>query len=153
MLPEVAIGTRLAFRLVFRDARSGSNFAVQDMGSVVLGDGGPGIVTDADDAPKEGETVEAESSKTLAEARFMVGDYVTCAILPPADDGTVTPASAASAARNRGGAPRGGAGQRGGRGGGFGGGFGGRGGQGMGEWRRGERLPEAPMGRGRGRRR
>ncbi len=112
-----------------------------------------------------------EAERTLADARFVIGDFVDCAIFPPLPDGSVAPGA------QRGGyagsvGPRGmgmgmggpppprenGYGRsRGGgyglsRGDGFGGG--GRGGEFSGgrvppgEWRRGERLPDSGYGRG-----
>ncbi|KAK7736217.1 hypothetical protein SLS53_007052 [Cytospora paraplurivora] len=192
LLPSPAIGTRLGFRLMYYDTRAISSaggsasqalapgrFVVKDLGSVVIGDGGPGISTEPDEGEEEveggrltstGATAgsEAESSKTLADARFVVGDYISCAILPPSkDDGSVQPASAARVGRGFG------AGQArsvvdpgpppmGNRLNGFGVRrpavtFGGGDARGnvppVGEWRRGERLPEGPPGRGKGRRR
>lgn len=144
-------------------------YAVKDLGSIVIGQNSS--------AASELELVEAGgpsrgalgSDKTLGEARFVVGDYVSCAILPPLSDGSVAPISAARRESNAG--YRDGRGARGGGGGG--GGFhsrenglgrpgmrdtrgGGRGGGGlganvpMGEWRRGERLPDGPPSRPRG---
>lgn len=143
----------------------------KDLGSVIIGDGGPGILPDEDEAQiVAGGVVSGalggEPSKTLQDARFVIGDYVCCAILPPMANGSVAP-PLSSAPRGGYGAGRGGDFGRGGMGSrenGFGGGFrGGRGGmrgapnfgQGnvpSGEWRRGERLPEGPssMSRGRG---
>ncbi|CAF9923770.1 hypothetical protein IMSHALPRED_006013 [Imshaugia aleurites] len=117
--------------------------------------------------------------KTLQEARFVIGDFISCAVMLPGPDGSVAPVRAAArgrgefAGRGGGGGGYGFQGENGiggfrGRGrGGFGGGFGGagRGGGGggggdggvpVGEWRRGERVPEGGRGgygggRGRGR--
>ncbi|KAI0393618.1 hypothetical protein F5Y17DRAFT_302274 [Xylariaceae sp. FL0594] len=223
LLPNPAIGTRLAFRLLYHDTRGlsggrggglpGSSssvvsgnvkFTVRELGSVVIGDGGPGLDPN-DDGDQEGEgkwkkLEDTDPDKTLQEARFVVGDYISCAILPPLPDGSVAPASSARMGRGTGAgearvavgrAPyeppmmrdRNGSGSfaRHGRGPGGGGG-GGRAGVGfgsgrngfdgggfpinshrgsrigasrgvpMGEWRRGEQLPEAPPGRNRGNR-
>lgn len=153
---------------------------------MVIGDGGPGISTDGDDYDGAGAEAEdgrlrlgatagstAESAKSLADARFVVGDYLSCAILPPsAADGSVQPASAARAGRgygagqarnqvdlgpppmSRGGGRDGWSGATyGPRGGGGGAGGGGFRAPPVGEWRRGEKLPEGPPGRGRGGRR
>ncbi|KAI1504281.1 Sin3 associated polypeptide p18-domain-containing protein [Biscogniauxia marginata] len=233
ILPNPAIGTRLAFRLIFPDTRAGRGssssasgphhhrhaapsatprYMVKELGSIVIGDGGSGLDTDntdvagtldidIDDANNiihnngdSGHTGHTNSNsnsnssrdadKTLAEARFVVGDYVSCAILPPLLDGSVAPASSARMGRGAGagesrvavgrapGIGLGGGGGGGGGGGigvrdrenGYGYGFGrhgrGRGGGGrgsggggtgvgaggvpMGEWRRGERLPDIP---------
>ncbi|KAF4613425.1 hypothetical protein G7Y89_g15462 [Cudoniella acicularis] len=92
----------------------------KELGSVVIGDGGPGILPDEEEAtivaggPMSG-ALGGEPEKTLQDARFVIGDYVSCAILPPMANGSVAPPP--------GGAPRGGFGI--GRGGGD---FGGRGG-------------------------
>lgn len=162
--------------------------ATQDLGSVVIGDGGPGVATDPDGLDdgrlKETATVgsSVEAAKTLADARFVVGDILSVAILPPnAVDGSVASAGAARMGRGYGvgsgqaavgpigemdgrglGRDRGFGDMRGGfpggrMGGGGGGRFerGGRDGRApappLGEWRRGERLPDAPSMRGRGR--
>jgi len=162
-LPYPAVGTRLAFQLVYPDLRNigtGPNavprFAVKDLGSIVLGQGLPGSETSelGDTSARQ----DHEIGRTLSDARFVVGDYVSCAVLPPLSDGAVAPASnarpiAPTVRDNRG--------QRGGflgreNGFGRGGGRGGRGGRRdglgasfpMGEWRRGESLPDAPSGRG-----
>lgn len=138
----------------------------KELGSVVIGDGGPGIL------PSESEEVEGvegegggvsmegamlgEPEKTLQEARFVIGDYVACAIIEPLLSGAVAPAPPSGPARGGFGGGRGRENGFAGRGGG-GGGFRGRGGanfgQGFvpqGEWRRGERVPEGPASRGRG---
>ena len=244
LLPDPAIGTRLAYRLIYADARGGggsshndnvsggydhedlpSRYAVIDLGSVVVGEGGPALRPADVDAEKTGAGTRTrrddhdeyydhdhdnhddggggggggndgedsgDGHKTLADARFVPGDYISCAVLPPLADGSVAPASDArtgrgsgvgearplapgsrppggldgAGARDRAGqngfAPRLGArgvGDRGrshrlGRGGGAGGHRGAAGGGGFpaGEWRRGERLPDAPPpGRGRDR--
>ncbi|KAI0408727.1 hypothetical protein F4802DRAFT_617687 [Xylaria palmicola] len=187
LLPDPAIGTRLAFRLIFQDTRgvpgpagnggggnANSKYTVKELGSVVIGDGGPGL--DPEDAGAARALGDTDASRTLADARFVVGDYVSCAILPPLPDGSVAPASSARMGRGAGAgesrlavgrAPNGPAARdrdrdrdgpfprhgRGGRGGaGRGGGyehFGARGPRSIvpsGEWRRGERLPEMPPG-------
>jgi histone deacetylase complex subunit SAP18 len=143
----------------------------KELGNVIIGDGGPGILPDEDEAaivaggPMAGN-LGGEPEKTLLDAKFVIGDYVTCTILPALANGAVPPIPARGAFGNSS------------RGGGFGGdrmipggprengfGFRGRGGprarggfgEGMGpvpsgEWRRGERVPEGPaVGGGRGR--
>ena len=165
-LPNPAIGTRLAFQLVFPDLRnsammgySSPHFAVKDLGSVVIGAGGPGAELDEADEAAE----RRESAKTLSDAKFVVGDYLSCAVLPPLSDGSVSPASAAK--RDPAPSARDGRGGRRGdypsRDGGFGRGGGRAGRQGRrdgsaerippGEWRRGERLPGGQRSRGRSR--
>ncbi|KAI2639653.1 Sin3 associated polypeptide p18-domain-containing protein [Hypomontagnella submonticulosa] len=171
LLPCPAIGTRLAFRLIYPDARSNAaghttaRYMVKDLGSVVVGDGGRGL--DPDDIEAE-KTLDTDAEKTLSDARFVVGDYISCAILPPLPDGSVAPASDARTGRGTGAgesraavgrAPSGSFGvrerengnSRGNRsrnsGRGYDG-FGNRSNIPMGEWRRGERLPEPPRGGG-----
>jgi histone deacetylase complex subunit SAP18 len=145
---------------------------MKDLGSVVLGDGGPGILPDEEEAAivaggQMGGSLGGDPEKTLQDARFVVGDYVSCAILPALANGGVAPPPSGPS-RGVGGfglgrgdfGPRGGFGGprengygfrgRGGpRGGGFGQGMGMGAGVPTGEWRRGERLPESG-GRGRG---
>ncbi|KAF3355151.1 small nuclear ribonucleoprotein component-like protein [Verticillium dahliae VDG1] len=93
LLPDPAVGTRLAFRLIFPDARSMDNashtaprFMVKDLGSVVIGDGGPGLdVAAADDATDEADRVWPvrqrggikDGLRTLEGSKFVVGDYVS----------------------------------------------------------------------------
>ncbi|KID75094.1 Sin3-associated polypeptide Sap18, partial [Metarhizium brunneum ARSEF 3297] len=173
-LPYPAIGTRLSFQLVCPDLRGiGSvnnahpRYAVKDLGSIVIGQNPPGT-TDPELAEVGGSASRGASNpdKTLGEARFVVGDYISCAILPPLDDGSVAPASAARRdvtaghRESRGGRSSGGPGfhnrengfgrgSREGRGGRRGGGGPGAS-MPMGEWRRGERLPDMPPSRPRG---
>ncbi|KAI1173914.1 hypothetical protein F4777DRAFT_417053 [Nemania sp. FL0916] len=161
LLPDPAIGTRLAYRLIFQDTRgpaSLTKYTVKELGSVVIGDGGPGL--DPEDVDAERTLDDTEPNKTLADARFVVGDYVACAILPPLSDGSVAPSSSARMGRGTGagesrlavgrapdgttrdrevfmsrhGRGRGGMAVRGLR----------AGGMPMGEWRRGEKLPDMP---------
>ncbi|KAK2003615.1 hypothetical protein LX36DRAFT_650823 [Colletotrichum falcatum] len=191
LLPSPSVGTRLAFRVIYPDTRNAAappgslhaqaqnpRFMVKDLGSVVLGDGVVGAILAADGAEGvEGDVHMAETAaalpdtdaakdKTLGDAKFVVGDYISCAILPPLPDGSVAPALTARNDRTAGpfGA-RGGMASQGPR---RDAAFGGRqardrdrrrsgpgdGGFPEGEWRRGERLPEDPPDRswGRGRR-
>ncbi|KAJ4304360.1 hypothetical protein N0V88_001973 [Collariella sp. IMI 366227] len=75
--PPPAVGTRLVFRLIYADARATpTRFVAKDLGSVVLGRGQPG----AGGVPVDEVN---ESMKTLADARFIPGDYISCAILRP----------------------------------------------------------------------
>ncbi|GME48454.1 Sin3-associated polypeptide sap18 [Neofusicoccum parvum] len=195
LLPDPAIGTRLSFRLIFPDTRGAASardtgpgrYLSKELGSVIVGGGGPGVEEDDDGdgaaaapATTNGrgalDKLEGDADKTLADARFVIGDYVSCCILPPGADGSVAtgppPASRYPSARDygmgRGGPPPprengygdrsygGGYGRRGGgpryEGGGRLGGGGG-GGVPLGEWRRGE-IPSGgppPGGYGRGR--
>ncbi|CAD6442728.1 181a2b4e-bb20-4c29-9273-c00b72193627 [Sclerotinia trifoliorum] len=183
LLPDPAIGTRLSFRLIFPDSRPAASgparYITKDLGSVVVGDGGPGILPDEEESAIVSGGIMAgslmgEPEKTLQDARFVIGDYVCCAILPPmADGGVAPPPSGPSRGGFAGGRSEtsefGGRGGMGPRQNGFGGGYRGRGAsrgggfsQGMGqgpgaggvpsgEWRRGERIPNGPSGgRGRG---
>ncbi|KAF3770087.1 hypothetical protein M406DRAFT_233654, partial [Cryphonectria parasitica EP155] len=178
LLPAPSIGTRLVYRLFYHDTRSGggplSNFAPRlaslDLGSVVIGDEGnagtaaPAPATTTTAAAAAAAAIDAFS--TLADTRFVVGDFVSVAILPPsAVDGSVQAAAAARTGRGYGAGQasrgflyargRGLDSRMGGGGPGGGGGmYGGSAVPPVGEWRRGERLPDvpAPSGRSRGRR-
>ncbi|KAJ4144614.1 hypothetical protein LMH87_003489 [Akanthomyces muscarius] len=94
-LPSPAIGTRVVFQHVSPDLKSVSSvgggrakFAVKDLGSSVLGAGGPG----AEDDEHPNENRGFGSTWTLQDAHFAAGDYISCALLPPLDDGSVAPA-------------------------------------------------------------
>lgn len=168
ILPEPSVGTRLSFRLVYPDVhapRGGGGrletegrgrYLTKEMGSVVVsapeysnGDGNAAIRLEGEDA-----------DKTLEDVKFVIGDFIDCAVFPPLSDGTVVGRGATG--------PRGvrenGYGRV--RGGGYGGqsgrgsyngsaprsgDFGGSGSIPSGEWRRGERLPEGGGYRGSGR--
>lgn len=133
------------------DARG--RYLSKDLGSVVIG---PRESSEEDQSNGAGAGARAgpfrlqgnDADKTLQEARFVIGDYVDCAILPPMEDGSV----ALPLIGGRG--PNVGA-MRAFREPGFGGGRGGRGGgRGGGErippgdWRRGERIPDGGRGYG-----
>jgi histone deacetylase complex subunit SAP18 len=134
---------------------------------------GDDIDVEEGDGPMVAEALrqlDGDPDRTLADVKFLIGDYVACAILPPLADGGVPAAPPPLAAPGRGGPPLGPYGGR-GRENGFGGrgDFGyGRGGRGggrfddrgppanvpSGEWRRGDALPDRDSGfggRGRGR--
>ena len=157
ILPDPAIGTRLSFRLVYPDlhaSRGGGGrlesegrgrYLSKEMGSVVVGSP---EYSDANGGVRlEGEDAE----KTLEGARFVIGDFIDCAVFPPLSDGTVVSRGSVS---GRGGTRENGYGRV--RGGGYGlssrgsyNGFGSRGAEfggpaniPSGEWRRGERLPD-----------
>ncbi|KAI9810105.1 MAG: hypothetical protein M1827_006716 [Pycnora praestabilis] len=184
LIPDPVIGTRLSYRLIFPDTRDSGRpgpgrYLNKELGSVVVGAEGPGILPTEEESaivrggPMAGE-LSGEPDKTLQDARFVIGDYISCAIIPPLADGAVAPTPAALGTGSRAGVGSRGMGDfGGGRGGVLGGprenGFGGfrvrgsaRGGGGLGavsgpgsgglpsgEWRRGERVPEGPGG-GRG---
>ncbi|KAL2795111.1 Sin3 associated polypeptide p18-domain-containing protein [Aspergillus keveii] len=173
-LPDPPIGTRLCFRLIYPDTKGAAmmgpdargRYLSKDLGSVIIGprespyregkDEEEGSKNGAP-APRTGpfRMQGNDAEKTLQEARFVIGDYVDCAILPPLEDGSVAPALTGG----RG--PISGGGMRAFRDNGFGPGAGG-GGRGRGgwrgggdripagDWRRGERLPEGGSGRGGG---
>lgn len=176
LLPDPPVGTRLCFRLVFPDARgaaisgpdSRGRYTSKDLGSVIVGPRDSPYRTEegADDReetrPRPGPLrfQGSEAEKSLQDARFIVGDFVECAVLPPLEDGSVAPAlRGASGPPQMGGSGGGmrafrenGFG-RSGRGGPRGGDRGDRGGPPnlpAGDWKRGERLPD---GGGRGGRR
>lgn len=202
LLPDPAIGTRLSYRLIYPDAhdagrRGPGRFMSKELGNVIVGGdasgeggGGGGMIYPTEEeavvvtpGPMAGP-LGGDPDKTLQDARFVIGDYISCAIFPPYSNGSVAaaPAAAGSSGSRHGGG--GGLGRdmgdyRGGGGGGRGGpsmgprengygGFRGRGGPrpgggpsnggrlgdgGLpsGEWRRGERIPDGPGGRGYGR--
>ncbi|MCJ1255949.1 hypothetical protein MMC24_003768 [Lignoscripta atroalba] len=189
LLPDPVIGTRLSYRLIFPDTRDGGRpgpgrYLSKELGSVVVGGDGPGILPTDEEAnvvtggPMAGE-LNGDPDRTLQDARFVIGDYISCAIFPPLANGSVAPPPVPGTAGRMGGGGRGTNDFGGGRGGVLGGprenGFGGfrvrggprggglfnggrpgDGGLPSGEWRRGERVPEGPgggrgYGRGRGR--
>ncbi|RDA87276.1 hypothetical protein CP532_1326 [Ophiocordyceps camponoti-leonardi (nom. inval.)] len=152
-LPHPAIGTRLVFQLVYPDLRSTASFgdglpryAVKDLGSIVIGQGGPGAETSELGAAGGTSRNNHDIGRTLNDARFVAGDFVSCAILPPLSDGSVAPASNARTYGNRENGLSGGRSIRTGRRDGCPGGAGG--GVPKGEWRRGETLPDMSPRRG-----
>lgn len=169
LLPDPPVGTRLCFRLIYPDARGAAmmgpdtraRYLSKDLGSVVVGprDSPYRGEEDADEhaeaRPRPGPLPfqGSEADKALQDARFIVGDYVECAILPPLEDGSVAPALRSSGPPPSGGGMRAfrenGSGRP-GRGGPRGGDRGGPPALPAGDWKRGERLPE---GGGRGGRR
>ncbi|KAK3391727.1 Sin3 associated polypeptide p18-domain-containing protein [Sordaria brevicollis] len=102
LLPHPAIGTRLVFRLIYVDTRKDSSRHVsKDLGSVVIGAGLPGA--DSDAGLSDDDPCYEDAHKTLGDAKFMPGDFISCAILPPNDlDGAVEPVSAARTGRGSG---------------------------------------------------
>lgn len=188
VVPNPAIGTRLSYRLIFPDTRDTGRpgpgrYLSKDLGNVILGGDERGVFSaEADDADGESSgaaDLNGDANKTLQDARFVIGDYISCVIVSPPVDGSVPPQPGGLIARPGGvmgrvigefgtggggpirggsfGAPReNGSGGIRGRGGlrgavGFNGRRLGDGGLPTGEWRRGERLPEGPGGRGYGR--
>lgn len=178
VVPNPAIGTRLSYRLIFPDTRDTGRpgpgrYLSKDLGTVILGGDERGIFsTEKDNA--DGDTsgaadLNGDANKTLQDARFVIGDYISCVIVSPPVDGSVPPQPGGLTVRPGGvmrrvmgefgtgvGGPirSGSLGIR-GRGGlrgavGFNGRRLGDGGLPTGEWRRGERLPEGPGGTGYG---
>lgn len=172
-LPDPQAGTRLCFRLIYPDTRGAvaegrARYLSKDIGSVVLGQtagdkNGQHQHQQHDEQQRSNGAVAArrrlmdkdgleqdDSEKTLADARFVVGDYVDVAILPPLDDGSVAPpvqGGRGPPAGPLGGGMRAFRGPRengGGRRGPGPGGVRGPPGNGLpsGDWKRGERLPE-----------
>lgn len=182
ILPEPSIGTRLSFRLVYPDlhaSRGGggrletegrARYLSKEMGSVVISAPGSERASGANGGFGLALNLEGDDAeKTLEDARFIIGDFIDCAVFPPLSDGSVVSRGSISA-RGGGGGPAGarenGYGRV--RGGGYGlgrgashNGFGGpRGAESgppasipSGEWRRGERLPDMGFRGGRGGRR
>lgn len=159
------VGTRMVFKLIFPDTRATvseggrGKWIDKPLGSVVIGGSGAEM---EGDAAENGVNMEGDAKKSLADARFVIGDYVACSIYPPNADGSVAPLPSRGPPRDGGfGGPRGpprengygggygrgGGGYRGGYGGGgrggggFGGGYNGPPPPPSGDWRRGERLP------------
>ncbi|KAH6636522.1 Sin3 associated polypeptide p18-domain-containing protein [Chaetomium tenue] len=103
ILPDPAIGTRLSFWLIYADTRGARTadslpprYVSKVLGTLVLGRGGPGAGPDEgvpDDEPDDADL-------TLADARFITGDFICCAILPPDElTGDVAPATSARMGR------------------------------------------------------
>ncbi|KAJ5131553.1 Sin3 associated polypeptide p18 [Penicillium bovifimosum] len=172
LLPDPPVGTRLCFRLIYPDARGAAmggpdvrgRYLSRDLGSVIVGPRDTPLRTDDDEDTQETRPRPGplrfqglEADRPLQDARFIVGDYIECAILAPLEDGSVAPALNGASGPMLG--PRAGGGMRafrdngyprGPRGGPRGGG-GDRGPPNMprGDWHRGERLPEGGRGGGR----
>ncbi|KIW05083.1 uncharacterized protein PV09_04231 [Verruconis gallopava] len=94
ILPDPVIGTRLDFELVFPDMRSQprgdgyGSYQKKPLGSVIVGAGGPGVPV-GDGAVQRGSYVASDESKTLADAKFVIGDYIDCAFYPPLANGDI----------------------------------------------------------------
>lgn len=179
LLPDPPVGTRLCYRLIYPDTKAAAmnlssgggqdvkgRYLSKDIGSVIVGprDGRDQDASQEDTAaaagPRALKLQGHDADKTLQDMRFVIGDYVDCAVLPPLEDGSVAPPLTTSRGDGRGGG-----------GGGFGGGMRafrdtpgyGRSGPGpgpgpgrgggrdrgfpAGDWKRGERLPEGGRGR------
>ena len=66
---------------------------MKTLGSVVIGEGGPGSEAAIEIEKGRHVKVERESQRTLEDANFVTGDYISCAILPPLPNGSVAPAA------------------------------------------------------------
>lgn len=176
LLPDPPVGTRLCYRLIYPDAKGAAMMGPDARGRYVSRDLGSVIVAPRDSPYRKEEEADAvteprsrpgplrfqgsDADKALQDARFIIGDYVECAILPPLEDGSVAPMLRGGPGPIPGGG--GGGGMRAFRENGFGRlgrGGGPRGGDRdgpprlpPGDWKRGERLPGGPPGRGGGRR-
>ena len=136
LVPDPVVGTRLSYRLVYPDAKdaylsrgaTAARYLTKELGSVVI---------EADENEKT--KYEGEPEKTLADARFVIGDFISCAVYPPGANGEIAGVPDVLTSRGRL-ADRG-------RENGL---RGGRGGSNIppGEWRRGERIPDEGHGRG-----
>jgi histone deacetylase complex subunit SAP18 len=186
ILPDPAVGTRLSFRLIYPDTRpplggpgaelQRGRYLSKEMGSIVIAPEADDHVNGESAASRPVNVAGDDADKTLADFRFVTGDYIDCAVFLPLADGSIAPGATTSYGSRTnsygggygGGGPpprengygrlRGGAYGGGGPRGGFGSGRGdfGRDTIPSGEWRRGERLPESSYrgyggGRGRGR--
>jgi histone deacetylase complex subunit SAP18 len=105
-LPSPAVGTRICYRLIFPDIQSNARhgagrFLTKELGSVVVGSDSE---VEPDDGKPAGDRPEDDGGKTLQEARFVIGDYISCAILPPLSNGDVA-APPSRAPRSFGGPP------------------------------------------------
>ncbi|KAF2792447.1 hypothetical protein K505DRAFT_307619 [Melanomma pulvis-pyrius CBS 109.77] len=158
LLPPSYAGTRIAFRLVYGDTQGPTRpgvparFISRELGSVVVGastnadeakNGGGDVDMDvtptAADVKEALKQLDGEPYKSLGDAKFIIGDYVSCAILPPGPDGSVPAAPPPPSGPARGVPLRDGFGGGRGRENGFGGrgdfgGYGGRGGRGGGRF-------------------
>ncbi|EER37912.1 Sin3-associated polypeptide Sap18 [Histoplasma capsulatum var. duboisii H88] len=100
ILPDPAIGTRLSFRLIYPDTRNQGvvgeglgRYLSRDMGSVIVGQS-PVAERREKTLPVNGalKLQGEEADKCLQDFRFVIGDYVDCAVLPPLADGSTAPA-------------------------------------------------------------
>ncbi|KAL1887649.1 hypothetical protein Cpir12675_006466 [Ceratocystis pirilliformis] len=187
--PVPALGTRVAFQHIYPDpsAHDSSSSAslrlryiARDLGNVVLGGSGIGALAAPEDTDDDEDSSMARldshgrklpplpvdealkfETRTLKSLRFVPGDAISVAVLPPMDDGHVAPMTTLRRDRGAVDRDRSGWGMGRERGDGSGAGREGRrsgGGGGFdiprGDWRRGDRLPEEPSTRAqRGRRR
>ncbi|PYH94869.1 hypothetical protein BO71DRAFT_483460 [Aspergillus ellipticus CBS 707.79] len=105
LLPSPSIGTRICFRLIYPDTKGAATmgpdargrYLARDLGSVVIGSSSSSAAHDDEGdenpapAPRGMRLQGNDADKTLQDVRFVIGDYVDCAILPPLEDGSVAP--------------------------------------------------------------
>lgn len=99
--PSPLIGTRLSFQMVYPDTKPNTppRYLAKTLGSVVMS----GAADDDDEtnghegSKRAADSSNADANRTLGESRFIIGDYMSVAILPPLANGDVAPASAAMA--------------------------------------------------------
>ncbi|KAK4214516.1 Sin3 associated polypeptide p18-domain-containing protein [Rhypophila decipiens] len=102
ILPNPFIGIRLEFRHVFQTPpgpnNQGGALTHRYIGSFVFGAGGPGA------SAEEGWDGISHDSKTLQDIRFVQGDMLICAIMPPDEEsgGDVVRANTAKVGRGKG---------------------------------------------------
>ncbi|EEH39530.1 hypothetical protein PAAG_08799 [Paracoccidioides lutzii Pb01] len=100
ILPDPAVGTRISFRLIYPDTRTQTaagdgrgRFLSRDMGSVIVGPSDDAENRETDRRANGPLKLQGdEADKCLQDFRFVIGDYVDCAILPPLSDGSIAPA-------------------------------------------------------------
>ncbi|KAK2751136.1 hypothetical protein FQN57_000211 [Myotisia sp. PD_48] len=170
LLPDPVVGTRLSFRLVFPDTRSHGGAArlggemgaagetrgryqSRELGSVIVG-ASEETQNKESEGPSSIRLQGQEADTMLQDVRFVIGDYVDCAIFAPLPDGSAAPIAPRAPNFSTGGGmrafgggplsrdsgfgrPRQGVGPSGRSGGGPGNPSGP-----SGEWRRGERVPD-----------
>ncbi|KAJ5523682.1 Sin3 associated polypeptide p18 [Penicillium frequentans] len=107
LLGDSPTGTRLCFRLIYPDARGAAmagndvrgHYISKELGSVVVAPKESSYRAD-EDADHQGEAQlrpgplrfqGGEADKCLQDARFIIGDYIECAVLPPREDGSIAP--------------------------------------------------------------
>jgi len=105
-MPSPSIGVRLCFRLIYADTRGAGaggpsaaprRFLSADLGSVVIGDAGEDEKGPAAAAALPKSSVgnqgplATQPDLMLKDGRFVVGDYIAVAILPPLENGDVAP--------------------------------------------------------------
>ncbi|KAF2744684.1 hypothetical protein M011DRAFT_407994 [Sporormia fimetaria CBS 119925] len=129
LLPAQYAGTRIAFRLIFPDMQGPQrpgmtpHYIARDLGSVIVGAASIGdSKADADNEEQENNDVNGkaqgelakealkqlsgELNKTLHDSRFVIGDYISAAILPPLADGSVAASPPPASVPSRGPPPR-----------------------------------------------